>query len=71
MAGDYFVETYLPTDKAASKENASYFPDFASAKAFAEQAEADGRWSKVRLHLPARATDEERRQAREAGWVSN
>ena len=71
MQADYFVETYRSTDKAVSRENVTYFSEFGSAKDFADHAKSDLRWSAVRLHLPSRATDEERLTVREAGWDPN
>ncbi|MBM3550544.1 MAG: hypothetical protein FJX45_02020 [Alphaproteobacteria bacterium] len=66
-AGDYFVEVYSPG--ALRPKEVRYFDDFADTKAFAEEFGNRGSPDVLRVHLPSKAADEERRALAEIGAV--
>jgi hypothetical protein len=67
MAGEWFVEFY--PEGADTPDEPTYFDGFPDLIAHMQQFRVKGSAGRVRVHLPATATDEEHRQIRDLGTV--
>jgi hypothetical protein len=65
--GDYFAEVYAPSGIAAKEVH--YFDDFRATMDFVGSFKERGSAGRLRVHLPSRATDEERRELAQTGSI--
>jgi len=65
--GDYFAEVYAPNGIAAKEVH--YFDDFRSVMNFVGSFKERGSADRLRVHLPSRSTDEERRELAQTGAI--